>query len=118
MPLLIPPDVATVTVRFPSGAFGAIVSVTVSDAALGTFTVLAVTPVPLTATRVDPGTVPKLVPVSVTCAVEPLVALAGEMDVSVGISGGGGAGAVIVKSRGLLVPLAVVSVTWRAPSEA
>src|SRR4051794_25962571 len=87
------------------------VNVAVSDVALVAFTLLTAIPLPLTETVVTaPGS--NLVPVNITVMLLPLRPAAGEMDVKVGV------GALTVNGRAPVVPLAVVTVTSRAPAAA
>ena len=80
---------------------------------LPTTTLLTVTSLPLTVTVVAPTA--KLVPISVIATVAPWMPSFGVTLVSVGAPGGG---RPIVKIRGPLVPMAVVTVTVREPSAA
>jgi hypothetical protein len=82
---LVPPSVATVTVRFPDAALGSIVKVAVSAVAVATTTSLTDTPPPLTLTEVAPAT--NLVPVIATLTEVPCAPLAGTRLTSVGAGG-------------------------------
>jgi hypothetical protein len=108
--LLVPLAVVTVTLCAPTVALAAIVKVAVIDVLLTTFTLLTVTPVPLTATEAP---LIKFVPVSVTSTELPWPP---EFGLTLVNAGAGGADTVNVFA--LLVPLAVVTVTLRAPSVA
>jgi hypothetical protein len=104
--LLVPPAVATVTLRTVVAAAELIVNVAVKDVEFKTLTALPVTPVPLTVTVVAPEM--KLVPVKVTVGEKPAMLEFGDTLVSVG------AGGRTVNVCALLVPPAVVTVTLRA----
>jgi hypothetical protein len=86
------------------------VKVAVSCVPLVTFTLLRVTPLPVTLTVVAPDW--KFVPVSVTVCDPPCAPVVGLSDVSVGVGG------LTVKVWVPLVPPAVVTVTVRALSVA
>ena len=73
----------TVTVRAPAAELAARVKVAVSDVGDVTTTPLGVTPVPLTASVVEPAT--KLVPVTTTATVDPAAPLDGTTVASVGV---------------------------------
>src|SRR5262245_44968913 len=81
-PLLVPPGVVTVTYRVPDVADDAIANTVVNDVLLATFTGPTVTPVPFTATAVDPLT--KFVPVTVTLTLVPSAPDSGRIAVIVG----------------------------------
>src|SRR5262245_57773062 len=103
---LVPLGVVTVTFRAPVGAFAAIVTVIVIDVAPVTFTPSTILSRPLTCTVDWPET--KSVPVSVTFTTVPTLPEFGCICVIVG-------GAVTVNVAAPLVPLGVVTVTFRAP---
>jgi hypothetical protein len=104
----VPPAVVTDTVRAPRVALAAITNVAVSVVPLGT-TFVTVTPVPLTAT-VAPAT--RFVPVSVTGTLALSAPNVGLIIVSVGDGGS------TVNVWLPVVPLAVVTLTFCAPSVA
>jgi hypothetical protein len=106
---LVPPAVATATVRVPAAALGSMVKVAVSAVALVTTTLLADTP-PLTVTDVAPVT--KLVPVIETLTDVPRTPLDGVRLTAVG------AGGVTVSVCEPVVPPVVVTVTVRPPRAA
>jgi hypothetical protein len=82
---LVPPAVATVTVRFPGAARGSIVKVAVSAVEVATTTSLTETPPPLTVTEVAPAT--KVVPVTATVMDVPRTPVDGVRLTSVGTGG-------------------------------
>jgi hypothetical protein len=103
---LVPPAVVTVTLTGPAIAVAAIVNVTVIWAPLTTVTALAV--IPLLTLTVAPLTKP--VPAKVTLTVAPCRPVFGLTELSVGADG-----ALIVNDTALLVPPAVVTVTFAGP---
>src|ERR1041384_3373266 len=98
---LVPPEVVTVTLLVPSVALAAIANVALICVALLILTLLTVMPVP--AFTVAPLT--KLEPVRITGTLAPTMPPVGLIPVSVG------AGGLMVKVTGALVPLELVTVT-------
>src|SRR5579862_4246107 len=110
--LLAPPAEVTPTFTLPIVAAAVLVMVAVIWVRLLIVTPLTVTPVAAgVMTTVVPVT--KLVPVKVTTTDVPRTSVAGKMDVKVGA-----AGATTVNVTALLVPAAVVTVTFLAPNVA
>jgi hypothetical protein len=111
---LLPPGVVMVTVREPGEAFAAITSEAIIVRAVAAtnavLTSAIVTPLPLIASVVAPGTNPA--PDSVTLTVVPAPPDDGVIDVSDGL------GAPTANGCAPLVPPVVVTVTLRAPSSA
>jgi hypothetical protein len=105
---LVPPVVATVTLRAPTVELGAIPNVAVAVVGDATLTLLTVMPLP--ALTVIPARNP--VPVSVTLTLLPWAPAAGLTADNVG------AGGITVNVAAPLVPPAVVTVTFLAPSAA
>src|ERR1700693_1922128 len=108
---LVPAEVVTLTLWAPSVALLAMVKVAVMVVLFMTVTPLGVTPVPLTLI-VAPET--KVVPVSVTPMIAPCTLLEGLRETWVG----GGGVELTVKVTVPLVPPAVVTLTFCAPSGA
>ena len=106
--VLVPPGVVTVTLCAPNAAVVAMLNVAVTVVSLTTVRPLTVTPAPEMLIAV---VVASQVPVIVTGTLLPSTPEAGAIDVSVG-----GGGAFTVNVTALLVPPAVVTVTFLGPS--
>lgn len=105
--LLVPATEVTETVRFPSVAVDAIVKVAWTVVSFSALTLLTVTPVPETVTAETPV---KPLPYRVTFTMVPSAPCVGTMKLRVGVS--------TVNGSGLVSPLGVVTVTFRAPMAA